>query len=95
LKKPDAGLPEQEDYRKSYNPPKSSEKNTMKTTQSAAFFKDPRVDMSVENVSTRQFTGEGEKEGSKPSTTSSPMIQELSRAELLEIISQLKTINLV
>jgi len=95
LKKSESNIPEQEDYRKSYNPPKSSEKNVIKTTQSAAFFKDPRGgEISAENVSTRQFTGEGDKEGSKPSTTSSPMIPELSKAELLEIISQLKTINL-
>ena len=100
LKKPEKISAETDDIRKSYNPSRTTERSLgtapARSTQ-GDFFKPLKVDMSNENVSTRQFTGEGEKEGLRLSNVSSPIIQtiqaDISKAELVEIIAQLRRVN--
>jgi len=89
---------EKDDIRKSFNPSRTTDRQlTTAPVRSSQenFFKNMGVNISNENVSTRQFTGEGpEKEGLRLSNVSSPVMQnEISNAELIEIIAQLRRVN--
>lgn len=54
-----------------------------------------KVETSSDEVSTRQFTGDNEKDASKKSNASSPMHPELTGDTLAEILSHLYSIDQV
>ena len=89
---------EKDESRKSSNPARNTDRQITTApaqTSQRNFYKNTGVDMSAENVSTRQYTGEGgDKEGLRLSNASSPVnANEISNAELIEIIAQLRRVN--
>ena len=99
MKRPDSAYSKDLENR-SYTPSTSGEKTTKGAAKSSPKLKEKDLykhrnkgETSSDEVSTRQFTGDMDRDGSKKSNSSSPLHPNLPSDSLAEILFQLSSIN--